>query len=101
MENTTLHHHAISQRPEAEKQQLINRCKRIEGQVRGIQKMIEEDRYCVDILVQLSAIQAALKQVGFTLLETHTKTCVTVAIQDGNGAQHMNELLTVVKQFSK
>ncbi len=63
----------------------MNRLKRIEGQVRGIQKMVDEDRYCVDILVQISAIQSALKNVGYTVTERHMKHCVTDAITKGEG----------------
>lgn len=84
-----------------EKEKLINRLKRIEGQVRGLQKMIEEDRYCIDVLIQISAIQAALKKVGFNLMERHTKTCVTNAIQEGHGDHHIEELMKVIQQFSK
>ncbi|MGG3990210.1 metal-sensing transcriptional repressor, partial [Bacillus smithii] len=58
-------------RTEEEIESLIKRLKRIEGQVRGVQKMVEDNRYCIDILVQISAIQAALKKVGFNLLERH------------------------------
>ena len=63
-----LHDEPIVPRTSEEKQSVINRLKRIEGQVRGIQRMVEEDRYCVDILVQISAINAALKKAGFPLL---------------------------------
>ncbi|MBB6453483.1 DNA-binding FrmR family transcriptional regulator [Salirhabdus euzebyi] len=84
-----------------EKQQIINRLKRIEGQVRGIQKMVEEDRYCVDILVQVSAINAALKKVGFSLLETHSHHCVSSAVKSGNGEEAIDELMKVFQQFSK
>ncbi|WLR58145.1 metal-sensing transcriptional repressor [Guptibacillus hwajinpoensis] len=88
-------------RTDEEKQQLQNRLKRIEGQIRGIQKMVSDDRYCVDILIQLSAIQAALKKVGYTLLERHTKTCVANSIQAGNGDEQIEELMKVIQQFSK
>ncbi|MGA9289387.1 MAG: metal-sensing transcriptional repressor [Anaerobacillus sp.] len=88
-------------RTEEEKQQLQNRLKRIEGQIRGIQKMVGDDRYCVDILIQLSAIQAALKKVGYSLLERHTKTCVANSIQEGDGDHHIEELMKVIQQFSK
>ncbi|MGA9288657.1 MAG: metal-sensing transcriptional repressor [Anaerobacillus sp.] len=84
-----------------EKQLLQNRLKRIEGQIRGLQKMVVEDRYCVDVLVQLSAVQAALKKVGYTLLEHHTKTCVAQAVNEGEGEQHIEELMKVIQQFSK
>ncbi len=90
-----------SPRTNDEKQQLLNRLKRVEGQVRGLQKMIEDDRYCVDVLVQISAIQSALKRVGFNLMERHTKTCVANAIEEGNGEHHIDELMKVMQQFSK
>lgn len=88
-------------RNETEKQKLTNRLKRVEGQVRGLQKMIEDDRYCVDVLIQLSAIQAALKKVGYSLLERHTKMCVTKAIVEGHGENSIDELMKVIQQFSK
>lgn len=62
-------HESVTHRSEKEKEQIINRLKRIEGQVRGIQNMIENDRYCVDILVQISAINAAMKKVGMGVLK--------------------------------
>ncbi|MFC3038727.1 metal-sensing transcriptional repressor [Virgibacillus xinjiangensis] len=96
-----LHEHPITPRTDAEKQQVVNRLKRIEGQVRGIQKMVEDDRYCVDILVQISAINAALKKVGFTVAERHAKHCVSHAVQSGEGEAAIDELLQVMKQFSK
>lgn len=84
-----------------EKKQLQNRLRRIEGQVRGIQKMVEEDRYCVDILIQLTAINSAIKQVGMTLLENHTNHCVSNAIISGEGNEAIKELMKVVNQFTK
>jgi len=84
-----------------EKDQLITRLKRIEGQVRGIQNMIESDRYCVDILTQISAINAAMNKVGLHLLERHTQHCVADAIKDGNGEEAIQELMEVFKRFSK
>lgn len=91
----------IKPRTTDEKQAVVNRLKRIEGQVRGIQKMVEEDRYCVDVLVQISAIDAALKKVGFTMMEHHTKHCVSHAVQSGEGDEAIEELMDVIKQFSK
>jgi len=84
-----------------EKKYLQNRLKRIEGQVRGIQKMVEEDRYCVDILIQLTAISSALKQVGITILEKHTQHCVSDAIKSGEGDEAIEELMKVVNQLVK
>jgi len=91
----------VTPRTNDEKKSIVNRLKRIEGQVRGIQKMVEEDRYCVDILVQISAIDAALKKVGFSLMERHTKHCVSDAVKSGNGDEAIDELMEVIKQFSK
>lgn len=96
-----LHDHPIVSRTDDEKQAVVNRLKRIEGQVRGIQKMIEEDRYCADILVQISAINAALKKVGFTVAERHTKHCVSHAVKAGEGDAAIDELMGILKQFSK
>ena|SRR5699024_8922025 len=96
-----LHEEPIVPRTDEEKQSVINRLKRVEGQVRGIQRMVEEDRYCVDILVQISAINAALKKVGFSITERHMKHCINHAIKDGEGEQAIEELLEVMKQFSK
>ncbi|WP_323703968.1 metal-sensing transcriptional repressor [Mammaliicoccus sp. Dog046] len=93
--------HTVTPRTNEEKEKVINRLKRIEGQVRGIQSMVEEDRYCVDILVQMSAIQSALKNVGFAVTERHMKHCVTDAIQKGEGDETIEELMRVLKQFSK
>src|SRR5699024_11829826 len=80
-----LHDHPITPRTDTEKQAVINRLKRIEGQVRGIQKMVEKDRYCIDILVQISAINAALKKVGLSVGERHMKHCVSHAVKSGEG----------------
>lgn len=91
----------ISHRSTKEKDQLMNRLKRIEGQVRGIQNMIEDDRYCVDILVQISAINAALKKVSLHLLERHTHHCVSDAIKIGEGEEAIQELMEVFERFSK
>ncbi|QPC47435.1 metal-sensitive transcriptional regulator [Mangrovibacillus cuniculi] len=83
------------------KQQLLNRLKRIEGQVRGIHKMVEEDRYCVDILNQISAIQAATNKVALNLLENHTHHCVADAIHKNNGEEAIEELMGLVKKMVK
>lgn len=96
-----LHDHPITPRTENEKQAVVNRLKRIEGQVRGIQKMIEEDRYCIDILVQISAINAALKKVGLSVGERHMKHCVSHAVKSGEGEAAVEELIDIIKHFSK
>ena len=96
-----LHDHPIKPRTESEKKAIINRLKRLEGQVRGIQKMVEDDRYCIDILVQISAIDAALKKVGLAISERHMKHCVHHAINSGEGNAAIDELIDVMKHFSK
>lgn len=99
--NETLQDHPVTPRTNEEKERLKKRLKRIEGQVRGVEKMIEDERYCVDILIQISAIQSALKNVGYGVTERHMKHCVTDAIENGNGEESIEELMSVLKQFSK
>ncbi|RPF57541.1 metal-sensing transcriptional repressor [Abyssicoccus albus] len=97
----TLRDAPVTETPKEDIQRTLNRLKRIEGQVRGVQKMVEDDRYCIDILIQLSAIQSALKNVGFQVTEKHIQHCVTHAIQNGEGDESIQELMTVLKQFNK
>ena len=66
-----------------DKEQYLNRLRRIEGQVRGLQRMVEEDTYCVDVLTQISAVTRALQAVAIGLLEDHLGHCVTEAIEAG------------------
>jgi CsoR family transcriptional regulator, copper-sensing transcriptional repressor len=67
----------------AEKQAHLNRLKRIEGQVRGIQRMVDEDTYCIDILTQVSAVTKALETVALSLLDEHLRHCVSGAVREG------------------
>lgn len=83
------------------KEALIKRLNRIEGQVRGVARMIAEDRYCVDILNQVSALQSALDAVAMQLLENHTHGCMQSAIQSGNGDAAIDELIAVVRKFAR
>lgn len=94
-------HEKMVPRTDEEIEKVVKRLRRIEGQVRGIQKMVEDNRYCVDVLIQVSAVQAALNKVGFSLLERHTNHCVAKAIQEGDGDASIQELMKVIKQFSK
>jgi DNA-binding FrmR family transcriptional regulator len=80
---------------------LLRRLNRIAGQVRGISSMIEQDRYCVDILTQISAIHSALDAVSIQLLRDHTQGCVQAAIKSGNGKPAIDELLRVVEKFTR
>lgn len=80
---------------------LIKRLNRIEGQVRGISRMIEEDRYCVDILTQISALRSALDAVAMQLLRDHTLGCVRNAVKSGTGEEAIEELMGVVSRFAR
>lgn len=93
--------HAPKRVVQPHKQALIKRLNRIEGQVRGIARMIEEDRYCVDVLTQISALRAALDAVGMQLLEDHTQGCVRNAIKSGGGEASIAELMEVVRKFAR
>lgn len=84
-----------------DKSDLLERLKKIEGQVRGLQRMIEEDRYCVDILVQVAAVKAALNRVGLSLIEAHTRGCVADAIRNDSGQEAVDELINVLMKFVK
>ena len=86
------------------KEQLQRRLARIEGQVRGIAKMIEDDRYCIDVLTQLGAVDTALEAVAVKVLEEHVQHCVAGALASGDPAQANEktaELLEAVKRFAK
>lgn len=91
------HLHDHTMRDDAHKKQLLTRLRRVEGQVRGVQKMVEEDRYCIDIMMQINAIHAAMKQVSLSLLEDHANHCVIEAIDSGDGKEAVKELLDVIK----
>jgi DNA-binding FrmR family transcriptional regulator len=82
-----------------DKDQVLTRLRRIEGQVRGIHKMVEADRYCIDVLTQVAAVKAALESVSLTLLNDHMEHCVADAIQSGDGAEKVKELSAAVKRL--
>lgn len=84
-----------------DKAQLQKRLRRIGGQVQGITRMIEEDRYCVDVLVQLCAARAALDRVALHLIESHAKGCVRQAIEGGEGERAVEELVDVIGRFTR
>jgi len=83
------------------KAQVQGRLKRIEGQIRGVQKMVDEDRYCIDVLTQVGAAKAALDAVALMLLHDHTEHCVVEAIQAGDGAEKIRELNDAVERLVK
>lgn len=80
---------------------LLQRLRKIEGQVRGVARMVEEDRYCIDILVQIAAIRSALNAVGHNLLDSHVRHCVAAALQRGDGEASVQELLDVIAQITR
>jgi len=84
------------------RRQLHARLKRIQGQVAGIQRMLDEDRYCVDVLLQIAAVRAALDQAGKLILGAHVETCVVEAFTSGNASarrKKTGELLEVFSRF--
>ncbi len=88
----------------ADRKKLQNRLRRIEGQVRGIEKMVEDDRYCIDILTQIAATTTALETVGLKILEDHTRHCVAGALASGDegvAREKTEELLAAVQRFTK
>ena len=88
----------------AGKEALVKRLHRIEGQVRGIEKMVEEDRYCIEILTQVAAVNTALESLALTILDDHVKHCVAGAIASGdneNATVKIDELLAAVRRFAK
>lgn len=82
-----------------DKERVLTRLRRIEGQVRGLHKMVEEDRYCIDVLTQVAAVKAALESVSLTLLDDHMEHCVADAIQSGDGTEKVKELSAAVKRL--
>ena len=86
-------------RAEEEKKKLLNRLRRIEGQVRGVRGMVEKDAYCTDILVQVSAIQSALNGFSRTLLSSHVKSCVVEEIKNGDADKAVDELCETIRKM--
>jgi CsoR family transcriptional regulator, copper-sensing transcriptional repressor len=84
----------------ATKDQLLTRLRRIEGQVRGIERMVEDDRYCIDVLTQITAIQAALDKVGLGLLDDHVHHCVMGA-EDRRREERTDELMAAVGRMMR
>jgi DNA-binding FrmR family transcriptional regulator len=85
-----------------DKEALVRRLHRIEGQVRGVERMVEDERYCIDILTQIAAVNTALESVAYKLLDEHVKHCVAGAMASGNEDQAQaksQELLDAVQRF--
>lgn len=83
------------------KEDLLQRLKKIEGQVRGISRMIEDNRYCVDILMQIAAVRAGMNKVGLAVMENHLRGCVTRAIREDQGEHSVDEVMDVLLNFIK
>jgi DNA-binding FrmR family transcriptional regulator len=84
----------------ATKDQLLNRLRRVEGQVRGVQAMVDEDRYCIDVLTQISAVQAALDKVALGLLDDHARHCVIDGPEELKG-DRTEELMAAVARLMR
>jgi len=100
MDNKICRCHNKKIRSEDEYKSLINRLNRIEGQIRGIKNMLDNDRYCPDILIQVSAVTSALNSFNKELLAEHIKTCVADDIRNGNN-QIIDELLCTLQKLMK
>ena len=83
----------------AQRQDLMLRLRKIEGQVKGIHRMVDEEKYCVDILVQIAAVRAALKKVGSIIFEAHVRGCVRDAIARQEDDEVIKELIDVLNRF--
>jgi DNA-binding FrmR family transcriptional regulator len=88
---------------QADTKATLNRLRRIEGQVRGLQRMVDEDAYCVDVLTQVSAVQTALEQVAVQVLDAHVRHCVADAVAGDDetaATERLDELMTAVRRFA-
>ena len=90
--------HKASPREKKELRQLQNRLKRLTGQLGGISKMLEDNRYCGDILIQVAAVQSALQALGYAVLQTHLETCVAEELQKGN-KEILAEAIDLIKKI--
>lgn len=89
-----------TERTDDEKKLITNRLNRISGQVNGVKKMVEEDAYCNDLLVQLAAIESAVKSLSNHILENHLHTCILREVQGGN-VEAIDEVIELFKKFNK
>ena len=85
----------------ANKEQLLKRLRRLEGQVRGVERMVEEDRYCIDVLTQISAIQAALDKVALGLLTDHAEHCVVHGTAAATPEENVDEMMAAVARLMR
>ena len=92
--------HKITKRSEDEKKLITNRLNRINGQINGINKMIENDAYCNDVLIQLSAVENSIQSLSNHILENHLYTCVTRDLEKGD-LDTIDEIISLFKRFNK
>lgn len=92
------HHHSASY--EMDKAKILARLKRLEGQVRGVHKMVEEDKYCVEVLTQISAIVAGLRATGLLVLEDHIRGCV-IGSDPADQEAVLDELMSAIERFNR
>jgi CsoR family transcriptional regulator, copper-sensing transcriptional repressor len=88
----------------ASKDALVKRLHRIEGQVRGIERMVEDDRYCIDVLTQIAAVNTALESLALEVLDDHVRHCVAGALSSGDAddaGEKAEELLAAVRRFAR
>ena len=85
----------------ADKQRILTRLRRIEGQARGLAKMVEEDRYCIDIMQQIASLRAAADAVALVLLRDHLDGCVREAVLGGSGEEKIDEVVEAVRRYSR
>lgn len=94
------HHHQHSASYDADQAKILARLRRIEGQVRGVHKMVEDEKYCVDVLTQISAIVAGLRATGLVILEDHIRGCVLDAKNDEQ-EEILDELMGAIERFNR
>lgn len=82
------------------KDALLTRLRRIEGQVRGLQRMVDEDQYCMEVLTQMNSVISALRAVGMGLLDDHVRHCVRESIEQGEGDEKVEELMSAFARFA-
>lgn len=83
------------------KENIIQRLKKIEGQVKGIQRMLNDEKCCVDVLIQIAAIRAAINKVGILIFENHTRECLKQALHENQEEKMIEELISVMIKFTK
>jgi len=93
----SVRHHSYA----ADKDALLTRLKRIEGQAKGVQRMIEDDRYCIDVVQQLSALSSAAEEAALLILQRHIEGCVTDAIREQRGEAYIKELMGTIRKALK